>query len=182
MRATQQAAQQSDLLMLVLHARSPARQADIDLLDGLRAWFGSRLDLKMPPVLAVVTHIDLLSPVLEWAPPYDWQEPSRPKEVQIQRGAAGGARSSSASQLSAAVPACLAEGKVYGIDEWFLPSSGRVARRIAWRGHAALPEVRSRHGQGAKVFGQLLQVGRQVLEVWHESQRGRKGVGKLSRP
>ena len=38
----------------------------------------------MPPVLAVMTHIDLLSPALEWAPPYNWQEPERPKERQIQ--------------------------------------------------------------------------------------------------
>src|ERR1051326_2395549 len=76
-KATQQAAQDSDLLLLVLHARNPARQADLDMLRALREWFDSRPDLKQVPVLAVLTHIDLLSPAMEWSPPYNWQEPAR---------------------------------------------------------------------------------------------------------
>src|SRR5207244_4181720 len=69
LRNTEQAARQSDLLLLVLHARNPARQADLDMLTKLRDWFASQPELKMPPVLAVLTHIDLLSPAMEWAPP-----------------------------------------------------------------------------------------------------------------
>src|SRR5262249_19962714 len=37
--ATREAAQKSDLLLLVLHARNPARQADVAMLDDLRTWF-----------------------------------------------------------------------------------------------------------------------------------------------
>jgi 50S ribosomal subunit-associated GTPase HflX len=84
-RATEEAARQSDLLLLVMHARNPARQADVDLLRDLRAWFAARPDLRMPPILGVLTHIDLLSPAMEWAPPYDWQEPKRAKEKHILR-------------------------------------------------------------------------------------------------
>ena len=50
----------------------------------MREWFIDRPELKMPPVLMVLTHIDLLSPSLEWAPPYNWQEPTRTKEQQVQ--------------------------------------------------------------------------------------------------
>src|SRR5436305_5415675 len=81
--ATRQAARQSDLLLLVLHARNPGRRADVDMLRALREWFAGQPDLKMPGVLAVLTHVDLLSPSLEWAPPYDWQHPRRPKEQSI---------------------------------------------------------------------------------------------------
>ena len=87
LKATQQAAQQADLLLLVLHARNPARQADLALLQQLRDWFASRPGLKMPRILAVLTHIDLLSPAMEWLPPYDWQQPQRPKEQQIEKAA-----------------------------------------------------------------------------------------------
>jgi predicted GTPase len=171
-RATQEAAQRSDVLLLVLHARSPARQADIDMLDALRSWFGSRLDLKMPPVLAVVTHIDLLSPVLEWAPPYNWQEPSRPKEVQIQEALAA-VREQFGFRIVGAVPACLAEGKTYGLDEWFLPALAELLGEA--RGVAMLRCLKSEADAGKvrKIFGQLLQVGQQVLQVWSESQMRR---------
>ncbi len=43
LRATRDAAQQSDLLFLVLHAMTPrARQADLELLRDLKAWFAYR--------------------------------------------------------------------------------------------------------------------------------------------
>jgi len=174
-RATQEAAQRSDVLLLVLHARSPARQADIEMLDALRTWFGSRLDLKMPPILAVVTHIDLLSPVLEWAPPYNWPEPSRPKEVQI-REALETVHEQFGFRIAGAVPVCLAEGKTHGIDEWFLPSLAQLLGEA--RGVAMLRCLRSEADAGKvrKVFGQLLEVGKQMLRVWHESQTRRTGA------
>src|SRR5207248_8590880 len=85
---TRDSAQQSDLLLLVLHARNPARQADLAMLEDLRSWFASRPDLKKPPLVAVLTHIDLLSPSLEWSPPYNWRQPTRPKERSIHDAAA----------------------------------------------------------------------------------------------
>ena len=92
LKATREAAQQSDLVCLVLHARNPARQADAEVLAALESWFRSRPDLKMPPVLGILTHIDLLSPAMEWAPPYQWDQPQRLKEQQIREGACNGAR------------------------------------------------------------------------------------------
>jgi small GTP-binding protein len=121
LRATSEAARESDLLLLVLHARNPARQADLSMLQGLRAWFDQRPDLKMPRVLAVLTHIDLLSPAMDWSPPYNWERPQRPKEKSIDAAAAA-VREQLGEYLVGVVPVCAADGKVYGVEEWLLPA------------------------------------------------------------
>jgi hypothetical protein len=120
LRATEEAARQSDLLLLILHARNPARQGDLAVLQQLRAWFGKHPQLKSPPILAILTHIDLLSPALEWAPPYNWQQPQRPKEQQIAEAIAA-VREQLGPYLSGVIPVCTAPGRVYGIDEGVLP-------------------------------------------------------------
>ncbi|HEX5269825.1 MAG TPA: GTPase [Gemmataceae bacterium] len=121
LRATREAAQHSDLLLLVLHARNPARQADLSMLEGLRKWFADRPDLKMPRVLAVLTHIDLLSPAMDWSPPYNWERPQRAKEKSIDAAAAA-VREQLGEHLVGVVPVCAAPGKVCGVDEWLLPA------------------------------------------------------------
>lgn len=164
LRATQQAAQQSDLVFLVLHARNPARQADLQALTALKDWYASRLDLKMPPVLAVLTHIDLLSPAMEWAPPYNWQQPTRPKEQQIQ-GALTAVRDQLGNLLVGAVPVCAAPGKVHGVEEWLLPTlvelldEGRAVALVRVL-HAEADAAKAR-----KVFQQLLAAGTEVAKV-----------------
>jgi len=121
LKATQEAAKNSDILFLVLHARNPARQADLTLLQNLQAWFASRPELKPPPILAVVTHIDLLSPALEWSPPYNWRNPGGPKEENIHLALAA-VREQLGVYLAGVVPVCVAPGKVYGVQEWLLPA------------------------------------------------------------
>src|SRR5262249_61367339 len=56
--ATQEAAQQSDVLLLVLHARNAARQPDLLALQALREWFDARPDVKMPRGGAGPAHTD----------------------------------------------------------------------------------------------------------------------------
>jgi predicted GTPase len=169
LKATEQSAQQSDLLILVLHARNPARQADLEMLQSLKSWFTSRPHLKMPPVLAVLTHIDLLSPAMEWEPPYNWQSPQRTKEKQIQE-ALTVVRDQLGEHLVGAVPICTASGKAYGIDEWFLPTLAELlgeARAVAMlRCLRAETDAARVH----KVIQQVLKVGSQVLELWMQSQ------------
>jgi small GTP-binding protein len=164
-RATREAAQQSDLLLLVLHARNPARQADLQMLQELRSWFTSRPDLKRPPILAVVTHIDLLSPAMEWAPPYDWEHPQRPKEHQIQQALAA-VKEQLGDYLTGAVPVCVAQGKVYGIEEWFMPALTRFldeAHAVALLRclKAEFDAVKVR-----KVFQQFLAAGKEAVKVF----------------
>jgi predicted GTPase len=169
LRATQEAAQQSDLLLLVFHARNPARKADLNLLEELRKWFSTRPDLKMPPVLGVMTHIDLLSPAMEWQPPYDWLNPDRPKEQQIQQ-AWNALREQLGPFLVGIVPVCTAAGKIYGIEEWLLPmvvqflgEARAVALLRCLRAEVNTDRVR-------KVFRQLLESGKKAAHIWLASQ------------
>ncbi len=67
----------TDLLLLVTPALDPALQMDVDFLK----------EVKEPvaelPTIAVVTQVDRLRPIREWAPPYDWKWGDRPKEIAI---------------------------------------------------------------------------------------------------
>jgi predicted GTPase len=167
LQATEEAARQSDLLVLVLHATNPARQADLLLLEALKTWFASQPHLKLPPILGVLTHIDLLSPNMEWAPPYNWQKPARIKEQQIDQAAAT-VREQLGAFLVGVVPVCSDEGKVYGIEEWFLPVLAELldqALAVAFlrclRAEADTRKIR-------KVFNQLLAAGKGLVKaLWN---------------
>jgi predicted GTPase len=164
LRATQEAAQKSDLVVLVLHARNPARQADLEMLRALRQWFESRPDLKRPPILGVLTHIDLLSPAMEWAPPYNWQEPQRPKEQQMQLAVVA-VREQLGEYLVGVVPLCTAPGKVYGLEQWFLPALTELldeAHAVALL-RCLRAEVDT--GKVRKVFQQLWAVAHEAVKL-----------------
>jgi uncharacterized protein len=167
LRTTQEAAKQSDLLLLVLHAVNPARQADLTMLKALKAWFASKPELKHPPVLAVVTHIDLLKPSLEWAPPYHWLKPTRPKEQSIYQALVA-VREQMGEYLVGVVPVNLAPGKVYGVDEFLLPA---VAAHLDHAHGVALLRVLKAEadtGKIRKVVDQLLATAGEAARIfWH---------------
>jgi uncharacterized protein len=164
LRATEQAARQADVLLLVLHALNPARQADVQMLERLKAWFSERPDLRMPPLIAVLTHIDLLSPALEWSPPYDWREPQRPKERSI-AAAVSTARDQLGAGVAEVIPVGTAEGKVLNVQEELLPAI--LTRLDEAHGVALLRCLREEvdQGQVRKVFRQLAAAGREVAKV-----------------
>jgi uncharacterized protein len=120
--AAREAVRQADLVLLVMAATSPAKQADATMLAELNGWFREQHRLKPPPVVGVVSRIDGLSPLMEWSPPYDWESPSRAKEHAI-RDAVDYARQAMGDGLTGVVPVCCAQdqGRVFGIDEWLLP-------------------------------------------------------------
>jgi predicted GTPase len=154
--ATERAARAADVLLLVLHARNPARAADVTMLQKLRSYFTDRPDLKRPPIIAVLTHIDLLSPAMEWSPPYDWRNPTRPKERSIRDAVA--TAHEQLGDLTAVLPVCAAVGKEYGVQEELLPEV--LSRLDEARAVALLRVLRSEleHGQVMKVFRQLVSV------------------------
>lgn len=164
LRATEEAARQSDLLILVLHARNPARKADAEALRRLREWFATRPELRMPPILGVMTHVDLLSPALEWSPPYNAAEPTSAKEKSIAQ-ALEAVRGQFRDSLVGVVPVCTAEGRVYGIEEWFLPvlaemldDAHAVALLRCLRAEADAAKIR-------RVMQQLLSAGKLALQL-----------------
>ncbi len=170
-RATRQAAQGSDLLLLVVHARNPARQADVEMFKAVHSWFASHPDLKKPPILVVATHIDLLLPAMEWAPPYDWRRGKRPKEESI-RQAVAAIEEQLGDLKPVVVPVCAAAGKVYGVDEFLLPA---VMQKLdEAHGVALLRCLRAEKDAGKirKVFSQMLEVGKAAAQItW-------KGIGQ----
>jgi predicted GTPase len=174
--STAEAARQSDLLFLVLHGRNPARAADIEMLDQLRQWFADRPDLRSPPVIAVLTHIDLLSPALEWSPPYDWQSPKRPKEVNI-REALAAARQQLGDRIVSIVPVCTDAGKEFGIDEALLPAVAAILDEV--RGVALLRCLRAEADRDRirKVFRQMLAAGKEATRIAWEMLNQPAGRG-----
>jgi predicted GTPase len=170
-KATLSAAQESDLLVLVLHARNPARQADVELLRSLRSWYASRPDLRMPPILAVVTHIDLLSPAMEWSPPYDWRSPKRPKEESI-RQAVAAVKEQLGEFLDGCIPVCTAPERVFGIEEWFLPALVELLDEA--RAVALLRSLRKEaHAERfRKVLRQVTAAGIEAAKIlWHTRKK-----------
>ncbi len=79
-REIQTASELADVVLLVVAANSPARQSDCDMLSELTKHYQKNTHLKPPILLVVLTHIDLLKPRQDWAPPYDWRRPTQPKE------------------------------------------------------------------------------------------------------
>ena len=163
---TREAVRQADLVLLVMAATSPAKQADAAMLTELNAWFREQHRLKPPPVIGVVSKVDGLRPVMEWSPPYDWQHPVRPKEKSIHE-AIDYARQSVGVGVRTIVPVCADRdhGRVYGIEEWLLPTI-----LVQLDDARAVSLVRALHQEYdrqklSKTLSQLLEVGRQVMET-----------------
>jgi predicted GTPase len=156
------AAQEADLILLVTQAVNPARQADVQIWRQLREWFAERPHLKMPSALLVMTHIDLLSPVLEWSPPYDWRHPKGLKEQNIAEAAAL-ALEQFGEGIIAVVPVCTASGKIIGVHEELMLELVQLlgnARAVAF--------LRCLHAEAdermvQKVFDQLYAAGKVLL-------------------
>jgi predicted GTPase len=122
-RQIRSALQQSNAVLLVMDAHSPAREADRRTIEVLKEWYAGQPRLKPPPMLGVLTHIDLLRPTLEWSPPYDWREPARPKEESI-RDAVGYVRELFDGALAGIVPVCsdVKRERAWGIVDELFPA------------------------------------------------------------
>jgi predicted GTPase len=119
----QAALRESNCLLLVMDAHSPARDADVRALRELEEWYSSQPRLKAPPVIGVLTHVDLLQPTLEWTPPYDWRQPAKPKEKSI-HNAAEYVKGLFGASLATIVPVCTSSRKerAWGVVEELMPS------------------------------------------------------------
>jgi predicted GTPase len=165
-RSMHEAARQADVVLLVLHARNPARQTDLDMLQGLQRYLDDNPDLRRPSVLAVLTHIDLLSPAMEWSPPYNWQTPRRPKEEQI-HAAVAAVQEQLGAHLAGVVPVCAAPGKIYGIQEWLLPALVGLLDQAHAVAFLRCLKAEINTGKIRKVFHQLAALGKGLVrELW----------------
>jgi len=162
--AATKASTEADLILFVTPATNPGRRADVDLLDRLRAWFAERPGLKLPPVIAVVNQIDLLSPKAEWAPPYNWPTGTRPKELTI-RDCVAAVREQLGNRVIDVVPVCARGGDAFGIVEGLVPAV--AAQLDDARGAAVLRAFHAEAGadQWKRVGAQVLEGGKKALGI-----------------
>lgn len=163
---TREAVQQADLVLLVLDARSPSRDADVKTLTSLADWYTAHPQLKPPPLIVVLNKIDGLSPVMEWAPPYDWRNPVRPKEKNI-AAAMAYAHEVFGAKIKAVVPTCCdaEHDRVHGIATDLVPAMAEHLDNA--RSAALLRELRRSIDQGkfARVVGQVWEIGKQLKGI-----------------
>lgn len=155
---TREAVLNADIVLMVFHATNPGRQADLEMLQFVRSWFQLKPDLKRPVVLGIVTHIDLLKPVMEWSPPYDWQNPKRTKEKNI-HDALEAVYEHFGSYLDGIVPVCTAAEKVYGIDQFLVPALGKLHDLAHGVALLRCIKAESNTGKIRKIFTQLVESG-----------------------
>lgn len=176
---TREALKRADLVMLVMNANSPAREPDREMLAALTDWFASREDLKPIPILGVLTHVDLLSPVMQWSPPYDWQNGDAPKEQSIREAVKYNAELFGDS-LAGVIPVCadVERQREFGIEEFLLPAITPLLDNA--RASAVLRSLhhelnRDRVQRVVKQFWQagktLVQAGMPSLEQWMKRRR-----------
>ncbi|HET6575524.1 MAG TPA: GTPase [Fimbriiglobus sp.] len=170
--AAVEAARLADVMLLVIPARSAARRPESEFLDRVRSALATLPNLKMPPVLVVLSHVDLLSPLMEWAPPYDWRAGTRPKEVQL-REAVQAVADQFADRAAGVVPVCTAAGKEMGVKDELLPAV--VAFLGEARGVSLLRalHVEATADQTKRVVNQVLNAGGQLLKAWWETTKKR---------
>ena len=111
-----------DVILMVCNAAQAARHADVQQLDAIRRYFQEECQNQaLPVILAVATQIDRLRPLREWQPPYNIQDPQRPKELSIRQACAAIAQDLNLP-LDHIVPVCLApEQAAYNIEEGLIP-------------------------------------------------------------
>ena len=106
----------TDLILWVCAANAAAREPDRQALAALRAALAQDRTADPPPVLLIVAHVDRLSPVAEWAPPYDLVRPGGEKARNI-RDAVEAICADTGIARENAVPACLDPRKsLYNVD------------------------------------------------------------------
>lgn len=164
---TLNAVRHADLVLVVMDAKSPAKQADGKVLDELAAWYRDHPQFKPPPTVGVVSKIDALSPAMEWQPPYNWERPLRIKEESI-AGAIEYVREMLGSHFDAVVPVCTdrAHDRRWGIDEFLLPAMTALLTEA--RAVSLVKMLHQEHDRGKflKVLHQAVSAGRQLIELW----------------
>ncbi len=164
-------AENADLILVVSHARTAARAADVAMIGRLADAFAAKPHLRFPPSIVALTHVDLLTPAMEWAPPYDWKAGECKKEEQM-REAVAAAKSDFGERFPVVVPVCAEAGKEWNVQ-------GELIEMLA----AALDDTRGtallkafhregRAGAARKTVDQVLNAGREALGIlWQSVKR-----------
>ncbi len=172
-QAVAQAAE-SDLLILVVDARSESREADLAFLRDWAKWYSDHPGLQVPPALAVMTHVDAPALDGDWKPPYDWAQGRGPREAAV-RARAQALRAALPPTIAEVIPASPGGRPPFGVVETVLPTLTAFchrAERNALIRHLRDASARSRAGRLVR------QVGQQGKSLWKSFRdRGRPKDG-----
>jgi uncharacterized protein len=155
----------SDLILWVVSATQPARALDVQALQEMRSVCSMDPERRMPPVLCAVTHIDELTPALEWAPPYDLMQADRPKALRI-RDAIEHIGDVLRIGCNRVVPVCVRDvDAAYNVDLlWSLVATNLDEARIAKLDRL---QQDARGFSGARFLSQMAAGGRWLAQsVW----------------
>lgn len=111
-----QAVLDADLILWVTAANRADRHVEREQLDQIRSWYAERPARRLPPLVVVVSHIDMLRPIKEWDPPYDLNEPDGPKAAIIRAATEAVARDLNVPQ-DLTIPVCLAQDRLYNVED-----------------------------------------------------------------
>lgn len=111
----------ADLVLLATSATSASRASDRRLLDELTELFRSGKERGMPPLVAVLTHVDQLRPLREWSPPYDLADVEKPK-VRSMLSAMEAVAEDLGLRLEQVVPVCLSAKSTWNVEETLIPA------------------------------------------------------------
>ncbi|MBL8890417.1 MAG: GTPase domain-containing protein [Planctomycetaceae bacterium] len=162
----EQAATQADAILLVMSANTSARKPDQLLLEQLEAFYKHHPDLKFPPMIGVLTHVDLLKPAMIWNPPYDWRTPHDLKGRQIQ-AALNYVSSIVGKRVSMIIPVCSAKdpARRWGVTEQLLPALSHILRDAQSTSLLRLFQE-SLQGTWKQTLQELKQTGLSLVQYW----------------
>lgn len=157
-----EAVHRCDLIIWVISAVNPGRDIDIRSLEALQEEFKKAPHRRPPPIVVALTHVDRLSPASEWSPPYDFVDPSRPKEQTIRLAMEHVAKTLDVP-LDAIVPVAMRPGA----DPWKVEYLwARVCRDLKEAQYRQLERLRLKGNDWGDVLGQVRHaVGRLVTFV-----------------
>jgi predicted GTPase len=166
-RQIHRALEASDAALLVMDAHSPAREADRQTLEQLQSMSRTRPHLKPPAIVGVLTHVDLLSPSLEWSPPYDWRTPGNPKARSLHDAVAYVSELFHGS-LVQTVPVCSdsRSGRQWGAMEELLPALVELLDEVHSVALLRAYEMSLDQRRWKTLLRQVARSGRQLLEAW----------------
>lgn len=165
-RQIETAITQADAVLLVMSANTAARKPDQLLLEQLEGFFSQHPDLRFPPIIGVLTHVDLLKPAMVWAPPYNWRQPTDVKGRQIQ-AALNYVSSVVGKRVSVVVPVCTSsdQRRQWGVVEHVLPALSTNLRDAQSTSLLRLFQE-SLRGTWRQTLGELKQTGLALFQYW----------------
>ncbi len=150
-----------DLVLWVIAVHRADRDVDKQALDVFRRHFAARLNRRRPPVVFVATHIDLVRPFDEWAPPYDFAAGTDPKAANV-RAAIGAAAQDLGFGADEAVPVAMPDhADPYNIEAVWERVADALPEAMRAQLLRCLNELKGR-GTWSSVWSQASKAGRAI--------------------